>query len=258
MKLAKNHRQSRTRSQPQQGFMLIEIALVLMLVAVILGPILHLIAGQRSKSAVLEQLESRQKITEAVEGFILATGRLPCPATTPNGTEARSASTCLQREGWLPGTTLHTGSVSTAWRIAVATLEQAGEPAQNALLTGQPFAQLSPQQLSEIIFAPITVNHGLGSGPLPAIHLCQQVAGQTLPANTSAGCGTHTLISPSAVWVAYPVSADLQSSININRFQQFFINPVDPVSNPVWISYERMNWLWMKRGSLDNTPPQEN
>lgn len=257
MNLAKKP-QFKTRPLSPQGFMLLEIALVLMLVAVILGPILHLIAGQRSKSAVLEELESRQKITEAVEGYVLATGRLPCPATTPNGTEARTANTCLEREGWLPSATLHTGSPPSRWRVAVATLEQAGEPAQNALLTGRPFEQLSPQQLSEIIFAPITANHGLGSGPLPAIHLCQVLAGQTLPVHTSPGCGTHTLISPSAVWVAYPERTHRESNINLNRFQQFFINPVDPVSNPVWISYERMNWLWMKRGSLDNTPPQEN
>ena len=254
----KHPEKPRFNAQLQQGFMLIEIALVLMLVAVILGPILHLIAGQRSKSAVLEQLESHQRITEAVEGFILAAGRLPCPALTPNGTEARTATTCQQRDGWLPSATLHTGSLPSPWRVAVATLEQAGEPAQNALLTGRPFEQLSPQQLSEIIFAPITANHGLGSGPLPAIHLCQQLAGQTLPVNTSPGCGAHTLISPSAVWVAYSEPVNGESSVNVNRFQQFFINPVDPVSNPVWISYERMNWLWMKRGALDNPPPQEN
>lgn len=244
--------------QALQGFMLIEIALVLMLVAVILGPILHLISGQRTKSAVLDQLENRQRITEAVEGFVLATGRLPCPAIAPNGTEARTAITCQQREGWLPSASLHTGSLISNWRVAVATLDQAGAPAENALLTGKPFEQLSPQQLSEIIFAPITANHGLGTGPLPAIHLCEQVAGQTLPVHTSPGCGAHTLISPSAVWVAYPAQADEENNINLNRFQQFFINPVDPLSNPVWISYERMNWLWMKRGSLDNPPPQEN
>ena len=241
-----------------QGFMLIEIALVIMLVAVILGPILHLIGGQRSKSDVLKQLEHRQKITEAVEGFVLATGRLPCPAIDKNGTESRSTEACLQREGWLPSATLHTGGLPTPWRIAVATLDQAGEPAENALLTGKPFEQLSPQQLSEIIFAPITANHGLGTGPLPAIHLCEQIAGQNLPANTSPGCGTHTLISPSAVWVAYPVVADMESNINLNRFQQFFINPDQAASNPVWLSFERMNWLWMKRGALDTPHIQEN
>jgi type II secretory pathway pseudopilin PulG len=238
-----------------QGFMLIEIALVLMLVAVILGPILQLIAGQRSKSVALEQLENRQKITEAVEGFVLATGRLPCPALDKHGTEARTGNACQQREGWLPSATLHTWGLPSPWRMAVATLEEAGAPARNALLTGQPFEQLSPQQLSEIIFAPISVNHALGTGPLPAIHLCQQVAGQALPVNSSAGCGTHTLISPSAVWVAYPVNVQVEGNINLNRFQQFFINPVDPMSNPVWISYERMNWLWMKRGALDNPLP---
>ena len=137
--------------------------------------------------------------------------------------------------------------------MAVATLESAGEPALNTLVSNEPFAQLSPQQLAEIVMAPFTQNHPVGNGPLPAIHLCQSVAGQALPANTTAGCGAHTLLNPTAVWVAYPHAADSanETNINQNRFKQFFIDPEQPAQNPAWISFERMNWLWMKRGALD-------
>ncbi|WP_291712002.1 hypothetical protein [Limnobacter sp. CACIAM 66H1] len=45
---------------------------------------------------------------------------------------------------------------------------------------------------------------------------------------------------------------------NQNRYQQFFINPDQPAANPVWLSFERLNWLWMKRGALDTPHIQEN
>lgn len=242
-------------SEPRtKGFMLIEIALVIVMLAIILGPILHLLAGQQQKNQTTLELSSKQKIVESVEGFVLATGRLPCPALKAGGQESRTGDACTQAEGWLPNSTLSTWGLAGNWKMAVATLESAGEPAQNTLVSTQPFAQLSPQQLAEIVMAPFTINHGVGTGPLPAIHLCQSIAGQTLPANTEPGCGAHTLLSPTAVWVAYPVVGNSDTSrhiINQNRFQQFFIDPEQAAQNPIWISFERMNWLWMKRGALD-------
>lgn len=237
-----------------RGFMLIEVALVVVLMAIILGPVLHLLASQREKEKVFAHLESRQRILESVEGFVLATGRLPCPAEQANGAESRSGDACTHKEGWLPIATLASWGLSGQWKMAVATLEQAGEPAHNALVSAQPFAQLSPQQLAEIVLAPYTASYALGTGPLPAIHLCQVVQGHALPQNLNAGCGAHTLLNASVVWIAYPAN----DPINQNRYQQFFINPDQPAANPVWLSFERLNWLWMKRGALDTPHIQEN
>lgn len=242
------------RTPFNSGFMLIEIALVIVVLAIILSPIVHLLSSQQQKNRVTQDLASKQRIVEVVEGFILATGRLPCPALQAGGQEARTGDACTRAEGWLPNTTLSTWGLSGNWKMAVATLESAGEPAQNTLVSTQPFAQLSPQQLAEIVMAPFTTNHVVGTGPLPAIHLCQSIAGQTWPANTTPGCGAHTLLSPTAVWVAYPVgtnNGEDHHNINQNRFQQFFIDPEQAAQNPVWISFERMNWLWMKRGALN-------
>lgn len=236
------------------GFMLIEVALVVVLMAIILGPVLHLLTSQREKDKVLIHLESRQRILEAVEGFVLATGRLPCPAGLANGAELRSGDACTYKEGWLPTVTLASWGLGGQWKMAVATLEQAGEPAQNALVSTQPFAELSPQQLTEIVMAPYTMNHPVGSGPLPAIHLCQLVRGLAVPSNLDAGCGAHTLLNATTVWLAYPTT----DQANQNRYQQFFINPDQPAANPVWLSFERLNWLWMKRGALDTPHIQEN
>ena len=169
--------------------MLIEVALVILLLAVILGPVLHLVANQNQKDKLLAHLQTRQNIIDAVEGFVLAHGRLPCPAQNINGIEQRLADACMNREGWLPSASLGVLSVQGQWRMAVATLEQAGEPAQNSLVSSQPFSDISPQQLAEIVLAPYTASYPLGTGPLPAIHLCQEIAGVVPPVNTTAGCG---------------------------------------------------------------------
>ncbi|HEX4855821.1 MAG TPA: type II secretion system protein [Limnobacter sp.] len=234
--------------------MLIEMALVVVLMGIILGPVLHLLATHDRKEQVSRELHARRHILEALEGFVLATGRLPCPATQPNGMESRSGDACTASAGWLPTSTLGLWGVDGKWKIAVATLAQAGEPAQNALVSDQPFSDISPQQLAEVIMAPTTANFNTGSGPLPAIHLCQLSQGNPVPAASLPGCGVHPLLSVSAVWVAYPEG----DALNKDRHQQFFINPDHAAPNPVWLSFERMNWLWMKRGSLDTFYIQEN
>lgn len=56
------------------GFMLIEVALVILILAVMLGPVLHLLANQNQKDKLLVHLQTRQIIVEAVESFVLAHG----------------------------------------------------------------------------------------------------------------------------------------------------------------------------------------
>lgn len=243
-----------TQFDRQRGVLLIEMSLVILLIAVILGPVLHLIASQRQQGKLNAHLQTRQQITQAVEGFVLSHGRLPCPATQANGHEARLADACAQKTGWLPTASMALWGLSGQWKIAVATLEEAGEPAQNALVSNRPFSRISPQQLAEIILAPFTANHAVGTGPLPAIHLCSRLAEAALPSTDTPGCAAHTLLSPSAVWVAY-LGTD---QVNEARHHQFFINPDQTADNPVWLSFDRLNWLWMKRGSFDNIQPQEN
>jgi type II secretory pathway pseudopilin PulG len=57
------------------GFMLIEVALVILILAVMLGPVLHLLANQNQKDKLLVHLQTRQIIVEAVESFVLAHDR---------------------------------------------------------------------------------------------------------------------------------------------------------------------------------------
>jgi prepilin-type N-terminal cleavage/methylation domain-containing protein len=98
--------QARTATSGQaRGFTLVEIAVVLVILAVLLASVLgplatRLEAGERQKAQ-----DELSEIKESIYGFALANGRLPCPDTdpTPDGDENRNAGgACVRADGTLP------------------------------------------------------------------------------------------------------------------------------------------------------------
>ncbi len=98
--------------QKQHGFSLIEIALVLVIVGLSLGGIMSALGPQleqRKYAAAQEQLKA---VSEALYGFAVLNGRLPCPAVASanNGLEQRTNAVtglCANNgQGYLPAATL--------------------------------------------------------------------------------------------------------------------------------------------------------
>lgn len=70
------------------GFTLIEMAMVLMIVALVLGGLLPTISSQIEQKQINDTRRQLDEIKEALIGYAVAYGRLPCPATTTsNGLE---------------------------------------------------------------------------------------------------------------------------------------------------------------------------
>lgn len=230
----------------QTGSTLLELALALSLVAIVSLPLMRMNAGQKAHQQLLAQKAEKQFILEQIEGFVLSHKRLPCPASHNNGLEALAAPACQQRVGWLPTQSLGMAPQKNDWQMAVATLEQVGAPAAGAFFADPPLATLTLQQLSEIVFSPPTPSVGIQDTALPALHICIHHAQQNTPTPQERGCGTHTLQTASAVLVIF--KANTQTGPH-----QFFIQPNAPEQNPAWLSYERLVWLWMKTGVLNQT-----
>lgn len=248
------------RKNKPHGFLLFELALVLAVAAIVITPLIHLLTNLNTQQQAHASLTDKQRILQAVEGFILVNGRLPCPAMQAGGTEARVSNRCTHHSGWVPVSTLQLWGLQGKWRASVATLSGAGAPAEHALVASNPFEHISLTQLGRVILAPETPKYPIGQGPLPGIHLCQAVAGLTPPPIEQAGCGGHTLLSASLVWVATPEQDPLgahQAELNKNRHQQFFVDPQLPASHPAFLSFERLNWLWMQRGTHFSLQPTE-
>jgi type II secretion system protein G len=69
------------------GFTLVEMAVVLVIVGLLLGGLLMPLSAQMDHSRLSEARRDLSEIKEALIGYALVNGRLPCPDTDDNGTD---------------------------------------------------------------------------------------------------------------------------------------------------------------------------
>ena len=93
----------------QAGFSLIEIAIVLVIVGLMIGGLVTPLTVQLEQRKVAETQQALEEAKEALTGYALRYGYLPCPAISPmNGLEDRRGARCNgdKRVGFLPWATL--------------------------------------------------------------------------------------------------------------------------------------------------------
>lgn len=83
-----------TNSNRARGFTLIEIAVAIFIIALLLGSLLVPLTTQVEERQVSETEKTLGEIRDALLGFAIANGYLPCPDTGTNGTENLSGSGC--------------------------------------------------------------------------------------------------------------------------------------------------------------------
>lgn len=109
--------------QEQTGFTLVEMAMVLLIVALLLGGLLPTISSQVDQRHNTETNAKLDEIRQALIGFAVINGRLPCPATTTsNGLESMAGVSCSNPyDGFVPAATLglsgadSSGLLEDAW-----------------------------------------------------------------------------------------------------------------------------------------------
>jgi prepilin-type N-terminal cleavage/methylation domain-containing protein len=95
--------------KPTSGFTLIEMAIVLLIVTLLLGGLLMPLSAQVEQRKVSETQKTLEEIKEALLGFAIANGRLPCPANAiSHGAEAPAGGgACANAlDGFVPAVTL--------------------------------------------------------------------------------------------------------------------------------------------------------
>ena len=75
----------------QAGFTLVEISIVLAIVALLLGGLLPTISGQMERQRVHETRKQLDEIKEALIGYAIVNGKLPCPADPTIATGSTNA-----------------------------------------------------------------------------------------------------------------------------------------------------------------------
>ncbi|MCC7413900.1 MAG: prepilin-type N-terminal cleavage/methylation domain-containing protein [Gammaproteobacteria bacterium] len=92
------------------GFTLIELALVLFILALVLGGLLAPLSVRMEQNERNQTEKSLAEINEALYGFAVVNGRLPCPDYSP-GNNPTHVENCASMSGtvavqWLPAATL--------------------------------------------------------------------------------------------------------------------------------------------------------
>ena len=90
----------------RQGFSLIEMAFVLVIVTLLLGGLLVPFATQVEQKRIAETQKAMEEIKEALLGFAVANGRLPCPAPSATSGDAPPPPCLPNIVGFLPYATL--------------------------------------------------------------------------------------------------------------------------------------------------------
>jgi len=119
----------RVTEKRQRGFTLNELAVVLVIIGFLVGGLLLPLATQVEQRNRRETEQQLEEIRQALLGYVVANGYLPCPAKETNpaapdyGVEARLSGICARQFGILPWKTLGVRE-SDAWGQARA----AGNP----------------------------------------------------------------------------------------------------------------------------------
>ncbi len=100
-----------TRSARASGFTLVELAVVMAIIGLLLGTAMYTLSAQMEQRAREETARRLEQAREALIGYAVANGRLPCPASgTGTGVESEAtpgAGDCTNYyDGFLPAITL--------------------------------------------------------------------------------------------------------------------------------------------------------
>jgi prepilin-type N-terminal cleavage/methylation domain-containing protein len=106
-----------TPTSVQSGFTLVELAMVLFIVALLIGGILLPLSAQQDVRARYGTEKALDDVRDSLIGFAIANGRLPCPATAASNGISQPAGggacTCVSPDCFVPAATLGIAPVNS-------------------------------------------------------------------------------------------------------------------------------------------------
>ncbi|MDP2172069.1 MAG: prepilin-type N-terminal cleavage/methylation domain-containing protein [Rhodocyclaceae bacterium] len=177
-----------------RGFSLVEMAVVLVIVALLIGGMLLPMTAQDDMRRTAETRATLTNVQEALLGFAVVNGRLPCPAS-PGATGAENPAgggNCVNFfNGFVPGITLGLQPVDTQGFIIDAWGRRIRYAVTNVSIGATTFT--------------FTTGGAMNSAGLvtlaPDLRVCSTASGAVDPGTATADCAAGDVLSSSAVAV---------------------------------------------------------
>ena len=232
----------------QPGFSLIELAIVLLIVTLLLGGLLVPLTAQIDQQKTRETQKILADSKEALIGFALVNGRLPCPASaTSNGQESPvGGGNCTNfYNGFVPAATLGMTPINTQGLLLDGWNNPLRYAVSNEAIGTSNFALTSSNGMKNA-----TIN-SLSSKSL--LYVCGSASG--IVANTS--CGTAVTLTSNAPALVYSlgkngsiVGAGLDEAANANN-DKIFVSHEQTAASAANGEFDDM-LSWLSTGILIN------
>ncbi|MBS4096333.1 MAG: prepilin-type N-terminal cleavage/methylation domain-containing protein [Sulfuricella sp.] len=203
----------------KSGFTLVEIAIVLVIVGLLLGGLLMPLSTQMDQRRVSDTQQTLNQIQEALLGFSIANGRLPCPATAASGgVEAPvGGGVCTSPwTGFLPAVTLGITPIDNAG-FALDGWQTPANRIRYAVTTSNGSAFTTAGGMATTTMAILA----------PNLNVCTTATGITAVA-----CGAAPALTTNAVAIIYSLGknagaggAGLDEAANLNADPVFVSHP---------------------------------
>lgn len=211
------------RTARQRGFTLAEVAIVFVIVALLIGGTVLTLSAQTEAREIIDTQRTLDQAREAIIGFALRNGRLPCPAPaagnaiesfcTNGGAGACGAiilappgpvpvhGRCSSPNGFVPAATLGIGPIETnpASPNFGLLLDSWLQPIRYSVT--QVFSPTPPANTVMLFTAPGEMKSNILAAPpiAPDLFVCTTSAG-ALPATPACGVGVPSFQTPAVVY----------------------------------------------------------
>jgi prepilin-type N-terminal cleavage/methylation domain-containing protein len=220
-----------------RGFTLTELAIVAMIIALLAGGLLMTLAAQNDNRELVDTRRTLDVARDALIGFAVANGRLPCPATAAtNGREDPiGGGTCTItldplagaaiQPGFVPAITLGIGPTNGAGQLVDAW----GNPVRYAVTR---VSSSTPPGVSANAFTTSGSLKAAGyTGLTTDLTVCVDLPGAAAgicPANRAPTLVAAVVFSTGKTGLTGPLGPDEQENLNIG---------VLPARNPVFVTH---------------------
>lgn len=256
--------------QPQRGFSLVELSIVLIIVALLSGGMLVTLSTSRDIARATEAQKQMATISDALLGFAAANGRLPCPAKanesgdewfcnamadcTVTTTDVKDHGRCSNPfDGFLPAKTLGLtptdaqGYALDPWNNPIRYAVPIADNGTNYIFTGKDgikaaWATPPLPDRSKLLWVCSTAS-GVTGGPLPEC--------RAAPPSTVADRAVAVIFSRGANGAVTPTSADEIENGNANRL---FVNTTNSATFDDVVSWLSPNLLYNRMISSGRLP----